>query len=390
MQVYNRDIANKLLKKIYSNNLYHVSSTYVPKTTEKIVNPHFLKPIAFYLPQFYPTEINDRNWGKGFTEWNNVARAVPQYYDHYQPHIPERFGYYDLRNASIMEEQVQLAKDYGIFGFCFYYYYFHGQTQLEYPIINFCSNKSICFPFCLCWANENWTRKWDGKSEEVLLKQTYEPYYMKHFIKQISHYLVMDNYIRIQNKPLLIIYNSLAIVNLENTIEYWREYCRSNGVGDIFLVCAKTFGLEANIDVIKQFDACVEFPPHAIYLKNRIDYSKLTNTDFQGKIYHIKDYIDTIGGETGYPLFRCAFPSWDNTSRVMQKAKIFSDACPDTFRIWLDKIIRYTLKEHLSDARLLFINAWNEWGEGAHLEPDRKYGYAYLDILRHCLNQEYI
>lgn len=390
MQIYNRAITNRLLNQLYNNDFYNISSSYVSKTTKEILNPYSLKPIAFYLPQFYPTEINNINWGKGFTEWNNVARAIPQYYGHYQPHIPECFGYYDLRNFSIMEEQSQLAKEYGVFGFCFYYYFFKGKTQLEYPIKNFCQNIHNNFPFCLCWANENWTRKWDGKSAEILLEQTYEPHYMKLFIEKVSRYMVMDNYIRIKKRPMLIIYNAQSIVDLVSTIEHWRKYCRDNGIGDIFLVCAQTFGLENHIDIIKLFDACVEFPPHAIHLKNRIDYSTLTNTNFQGKVYHIKDYIDTIEDKSAYPLFRCAFPSWDNTSRVMQNAKIFSDACPDTFRIWLDKIVQFTIKEHLPESRFFFINAWNEWGEGAHLEPDRKYGYAFLDILRNSLKQENI
>ena len=389
MQVYNRTITNRLLNQLYNNNFYDIGPSYVSRTRKKILNPYFLKPIAFYLPQFYPTEINDINWGKGFTEWNNVARAVPQYCGHYQPHIPECFGYYDLRNISIMKEQSELAKEYGIYGFCFYYYFFKGKTQLEYPIKNFYKNKNISFPFCLCWANENWTRKWDGKSEEILLEQTYEPQYMKMFIEKVSNYMVMDNYIRIKDRPMLIIYNAQAIINLVDTIEYWRKYCRNKGIGDIFLVCAQTFNLENHINIIKQFDACVEFPPHAIHLKNKIDYSILANTNFRGKIYHIKDYIDTIESQSSYPLFRCAFPSWDNTSRVMHNAKIFSDASPETFRIWIDKIIQYTIEEHFPEKRFFFINAWNEWGEGAHLEPDRKDGYAFLDVLRNSLNQEY-
>lgn len=389
VQVYNRTIAKRLLDQLYKNNFYTIETTYIPKTEKSVLNPYLLKPIAFYLPQFYPTEINNINWGNGFTEWNNVARAVPQYYGHYQPHIPEVFGYYDLRNVSVMEEQSNLAKDYGVYGFCFYYYFFKGVTQLEDPIKNFSANRKIHFPFCLCWANENWTRRWDGRSEEILLEQTYEPSYMKLFIENVARYMVMDNYIRINGRPLLIIYNALAVINLSSTIELWREYCRKEGIGDIFLVCAQTFGLEKHINIIQQFDACVEFPPHAIRLESRIDYSTLANTNFQGKIYHIKDYIETIEDQSMFTMFKCAFPSWDNTSRVMRNAKIFSDACPETFRMWLDKIIRYTIEKHSPENRFFFINAWNEWGEGAHLEPDRKYGYAFLDVLRNSLNQEY-
>lgn len=386
MKIYERNIVQKHLNQLYQSNIYNKPSTYVAHKNVTFNNIHALKPIAFYLPQYYPTKINDMNWGAGFTEWTNVARAIPQYYGHYQPHIPEKMGYYDLRNVSIMEEQCCLAKEYGIYGFCFYYYYFQGENQLELPLINYTNSSNIKFPFCLCWANENWTKRWDGKQHEILLKQTYSSEDIQNFIVKISKYFLHENYIKVGQKPMLIIYNALEIPHLDYCINLWREYCQKVGIGDIFLVCAKTFGLQ-DIDIISKFDACVEFPPHAMHLPPQIDYSILTNKDFEGKIYHIKDYITTITDNADYLLFRCAFPSWDNTPRTANKAKIFSDATPETFKCWLQKIIKYTQKYPL-DKRYLFINAWNEWGEGAHLEPDRKYGYAYLDVLRQCLAEE--
>lgn len=386
MKIYERNVIAKQLKQLYTYDIYNIPNTYIPYTKHTITNKEHLKPVAFYLPQYYPTAVNNQNWGKGFTEWTNVARAVPQYIGHYQPHIPELLGYYDLRNAEIMEEQCRLAQNYGIYGFCFYYYYFSGETQLELPLINYANNSRIQFPFCLCWANENWTRKWDGRQQEVLLRQTYDDKYMEDFISKVSNYFLNDNYIRIDNRPMLIIYNAQAISNLEHYINYWRDYCIKHAFGEIFLVCAKTFGLN-DPHIINMFDACVEFPPHAINLKSRIDYSKLTNPDFCGSIYHIIDYIKQIPEATTYPVFRCAFPSWDNTARVREKGKIFADASPETFEMWLQKIINDTINQHSPNSRFFFINAWNEWGEGAHLEPDRKYGYAYLERIPKCIER---
>lgn len=386
MKVYDRNIIQKQLERIYNYNIYNTLPTYIKRNKVSIKNENELKPIAFYLPQYYPTPINNQNWGDGFTEWTNVAKAVPQYYGHYQPHIPESFGYYDLRNVNIMEEQCELAKEYGIFGFCFYYYYFQGKTQLELPLVNYVNDSNINFPFCLCWANENWTRKWDGKDREILLKQTYTKKDMELFISKISKYFILDNYIKIDQRPLLIIYNPQDIPNLDSCIQLWRKFCLKVGIGDIFLICAKTFGLDS-MNIISKFDACVEFPPHDIRLENKIEYSLLTNKDFKGTMYHISDYINIMKNKFAYPLFRCAFPSWDNTARTSAKAKIFSDATPDTFETWLKEIIRYTIESYAPEHRYFFINAWNEWGEGAHLEPDRKYGFAYLEKLRKCLEE---
>lgn len=387
MKIYERNNIQRQLETIYSNNIYNASPNYVEYNTNEITNPYFLKPIAFYLPQFYATAINDKNWGAGFTEWTNVAKAVPQYYGHYQPHIPERLGYYNLENINVMEEQCRLARNYGIYGFCFYYYFFQGENQLEFPVRNFAENPNISFPFCLCWANENWTRRWDGKNEEILLRQRYSYEDMRMLISKVSKYFIHKKYIKIDHRPLFIIYNPLEIPNLDEYIKLWRNLYSELGLGELFLVCAKTFGLD-NIDIIKKFDACVEFPPHGIHIGKKIDYSLLTNKFFEGSIYQIKEYIDNLDENYTYNLFKCAFPSWDNTARVGKKAKIFSDASPETFKLWLNKIINYTIKSKEKDKRYFFINAWNEWGEGAHLEPDRKFGYAYLDVLRKCIEEK--
>lgn len=386
MKIYERDILRNQLEQLYNYNIYKVSPTYIPYSQHSIINKANLKPVAFYLPQYYPTEINNQNWGNGFTEWTNVARAIPQYLGHYQPHIPEMLGYYDLRNQEIMEMQCQLAMNYGLYGFCFYYYYFSGETQLELPLRNYVNNSEIHFPFCLCWANENWTRKWDGRQQQILLEQTYDNKYMENFIIRVTKYFSCNNYIKINNRPILIIYNARAINNLEYHLEYWRNYCIKNGFGEIFLICAKTFDLK-DLNIINLFDACVEFPPHDIHTKLKIDRSQLTNPDFCGSIYHIADYLKGIPEAVPYHIFRCAFPSWDNTARVGRNGKIFADSSPDTFEIWLQKIINDTIKNCPSDARFFFVNAWNEWGEGAHLEPDRKYGYAYLERLLKCVER---
>ncbi|MBQ9198795.1 MAG: glycoside hydrolase family 99-like domain-containing protein [Lachnospiraceae bacterium] len=257
MKVYDRNNIQKGLEQLYAYNIYEKPTTFVEYQPKQIQNQNFLKPIAFYLPQYYATKINDKNWGAGFTEWTNVAKAVPQYLGHYQPHIPERLGYYDLRYVDIMERQSHLAAEYGLFGFCFYYYFFQGKTQLELPLLNYAYNQNIKFPFCLCWANENWTRKWDGKKQYILLEQKYEKKDMLNFISKISNYFFCENYIRVNNRPLLIIYNAMEIPDLDYYIKLWRDYCIKTGIGDIYLVCAKTFGIKVE-KFINIFDAFVE------------------------------------------------------------------------------------------------------------------------------------
>lgn len=348
-----------------------------------------VKLIAFYLPQFHPIKENDKWWGKGFTEWTNVSKAVPQFQGHYQPHFPGELGFYDLRVPEVMERQVELAKMYGIRGFCFYYYWFNGRRILEKPLDQFIQS-GIDFPFCLCWANENWTRTWDGEEKEILLEQNYGEESLERFILDLDPYLKDRRYLRVGNKPLVIIYRPGLIPNLKKAVAKWREYCKANGIGDIYIlgVYVKSWGFSD----YKKFglDGMVEFPPHSSYesgasLMN--DKVVKLNNDFNGMVFDYQDYVENkkyaVNNIEG--LHRGISPSWDNTARRGANATVYYGSTPALYKKWLSDLIHFTKNSFAKEKQIIFINAWNEWAEGAHLEPDRKFGYAYLEATREAL-----
>lgn len=344
-----------------------------------------IRLIAFYLPQFHPIPENDRWWGKGFTEWTNVTKAVPQFVGHHQPQLPIDVGFYDLRLVKVMERQIELAKKYGVFGFCFHHYWFGGKRLLEKPVDNFLSDKNIDFPFCLCWANENWTRRWDGQESDVLMAQNHSPADDLAFIKDLARYLTDKRYIKINNKPLIIVYRPQILPNAPETAERWRDYCRKAGIGEIFLVGAKTFGLQDPTQF--GFDAAVEFPPHIMYSGIITDKVQILNPSFDGIVYDYEMHVQSKEYLTESPCltFKTVAPGWDNTARKPDGGHIFYGSNPRLYSEWLTNVIRYTKDNHDKDNQIVFINAWNEWAEGAHLEPDRRYGYGYLQATRNAL-----
>lgn len=350
---------------------------------------HLVKLLAFYLPQFHPIPENDAWWGKGFTEWTNVTKAVPQFVGHYQPHLPGELGFYDLRVPQVQRRQVELAKKYGIFGFCFYHYWFDGKRLLEHPLNQFINDDEIDFPFCICWANENWSRRWDGLDSEILIAQNHCPDTDYRFIQDILPYIKHRNYIHIDNRPLILVYRGTALADPLETTKKWRKYAVEAGIGDPYLVVAQVFGFRDDPRTIG-FDAAVEFPPNTMPAENIADRFSHLNPDFQGRIY---DYVDVAKAMSSrmvdYKLFKTVMPSWDNTPRRPDAASIFVNSSPEQYKEWLQSTIEYTL-EHISPSnRFIFINAWNEWAEGACLEPDQKYGYAYLQATSDTL-QKYI
>jgi lipopolysaccharide biosynthesis protein len=346
-----------------------------------------VKAIAFYLPQFHPIPENNQWWGRGFTEWSNVTKAIPLFNEHYQPHLPGELGFYDLRISDIQERQTELAKNYGIYGFCFYYYWFKGKRILEKPLENFISNMNINFPFCLCWANENWTRRWDGKDEEVLLHQKHDFTDDLNFIKSIEYMMKHESYIRIKDKPLLIIYKPSLFPDIKKTADIWRKYCKENGVGEIFLSFIYSFNNVTPESI--GFDAAIEFPPNNYSCKEITDKFKFPAKNFSGKIYDYKDLMNA--SDKNYIdnnlVFRGITPSWDNSPRKIKDCRIFHSSTPDFYKNWLANLTEHTVKKYEQDMRYIFINAWNEWAEGAHLEPDRKFGYAYLDATADVLKR---
>lgn len=337
-----------------------------------------VKLIAFYLPQFHAFKENDEWWGKGFTEWSNVTRAVPQFVGHYQPQLPIDVGFYNACMIETQKRQIELAKQHGVYGFCFYHYWFSGKRLMEKPVDIFLQNEQeLYLPFCLCWANENWARTWDGKDNDILIAQQYLPDDDVKFIEDIKKYILDSRYIRIDSKPLLLVYCPQKLPDAKRTFEVWRRYCMENDIGEIYIAAVKTGGFneQAGFGV----DAAVEFPPHNIHCPRLNKSVDVLNPSFKGSIWSIKHHIDSFDKSVDdFKTFKGVFPSWDNTARKPNAAHMFIDASPETYREWLRKSIAYTKKHMTENEQFVFINAWNEWAEGAHLEPDRKYGYAYL------------
>ena len=334
-----------------------------------------IKLIAFYLPQFHTFPENDQWWGKGFTEWTNVTKCWPKFIGHYQPQLPIDVGFYDLSNINVMKRQVELAKQYGISGFCFHYYWFSGKRLMEKPLDNFLNNKDLKLNFCVCWANENWTRKWDGQENDVLIAQNHSDEDDLACIKDICKYIRDERYIRVDGKPLIIIYRGDILPNVGRTIDIWRKYCRECGIGEIHVVGAKTFN---TIDPIKDgFDMGVEFPPHHLSAPS----SSVIKIDsaYKGFVYNMRWYLKNKKySQLDEKIYKTVFPSWDNCSRNVVKGNVLHLE-PSEYKKWLVDVMRFT-KETTTLNNLVFINAWNEWAEGAHLEPDRYYGYAYLEM----------
>jgi hypothetical protein len=377
---------------VYRQALIHAANQYGPDYvpfTERDYSKQAsrIRAIAFYLPQFHPIPENDKWWGKGFTEWTNVSKAIPQFVGHYQPHLPSELGFYDLRVPEVLRRQVELARKYGIYGFCFYYYWFAGKRLLERPLEQYLSDKKIDFPYCICWANENWTRRWDGQDREILIPQKHSAESDLAFIKEVAPLFRDDRYIRIDGKPMLIVYRANILPDAKVTVNRWRDYCRANGLGDVYLVAAQTFGFSDPTSV--GFDAAVEFPPHGLG-GSHISPVNIINPEFSGQVL---DYASVVANSSGlmpskFTLFRTVMPGWDNTPRRGARGGlIFHGNSPALYRIWLSNCIEYTSNNYSSDKQYVFINAWNEWAEGAHLEPDRKYGYAFLQQTAEALTE---
>jgi glycosyltransferase involved in cell wall biosynthesis len=340
--------------------------------------------IAFYLPQFHPIPENDVWWAKGFTEWTNVKPAKPQFAGHYQPHVPDAsLGYYDLRDAAVMRKQIELAKQYGVEGFCFYTYWFTGHRLLETPVDNYLSDASLDLPFCICWANENWSRRWDGLDQELLMEQHYSPEDDLAFIAHMSKYLCDPRYIRVEGKPLLVVYRPNLFPSMKSTAQRWRDWCRNNGIGEIYIAYVQSF---EKLDPEEYgLDAAIEFPPNNSAPPDITDKSPALSTEFTGKVYDWRIFLkrtENFEAPT-YTLFRGACPSWDNTARKKERGTVFAHSSPKQFERWLVSTFEETRSRiQEPEQRLIFINAWNEWAEGAHLEPDQRYGYAWLQAVR--------
>ncbi len=340
--------------------------------------------VAFYLPQFHPIPENDRWWGNGFTEWAKVVRGRKQFADHYQPHLPERLGFYDLRLPETRERQAALARAYGVGAFCYYYYAFGTKTLLDRPLREMLHSGTPDFPFCLCWANENWTRRWDGDERDLLMEQRYGPELDGALIDELMPYLLDRRYLRVGGAPVLVVYKPGAIPDAQATLARWRAAARRWGVPDLHLVAALTFGLDDPRPL--GFDAAVEFPPHGEALAAESLAVEGREPGFRGQILDFRSAMrrQLALSPRPYTVYRAAMAGWDNTARLGERATIYHDATPAVYEEWLRALVDEA-RTKPPEQRLVFVNAWNEWSEGAHLEPDRRFGAGYLEATRRAL-----
>jgi len=368
-----------------------------------MIHQHTVKPIAFYLPQYHPIPENDEWWGKGFTEWRNVTKAEPLFPGHYQPHLPADLGFYDLRLPESRQAQAELAREYGIYGFCYYHYWFNGRRILERPFNEVLSSGKPDFPFCLCWANENWTRTWDGQSRNILLEQKYNEDDDREHIRSLVRAFQDDRYIRINGKPLFLVYRASLIPNPLKTTSIWREEAQKLGIGELYLCRVESnFSGEHGDPTQLGFDAAIEFQPNlnpdskhpSLPLRRRRLWHWSRKLGLSHKAYgdnQIYEYSSLVERmiqrkAPSYKRFPCVTPSWDNTARRKSGASIFKGSTPEVYERWLNHAIG-NLPANLPAERIIFINAWNEWAEGNHLEPCQKWGHAYLEATCRALSE---
>lgn len=364
-------------------------------------SPHFAAPalgpppraddaprvLAFYLPQYHPFPENDQWWGKGFTEWTNVSKATPQFVGHYQPRLPGELGFYDLRVPEVLQAQAALARSAGVDAFCFHYYWFGGKRLLERPLDAFVADPAIDLPFALCWANENWTRRWDGDEQDILMAQDHSPEDDLALLDDLARYMASPRYVRVGGRPLLILYRPDTLPDAAATLERWRDRARERGLGELFILCTNAFGYSAWREA--GFDGQVEFPPHTLKKGEITESVERLNPDFNGRVYDydavVQDRIAALESRTDPRIYPGLMPSWDNEARKPSCGNIFHQATPQRFHDWAGAALDCSVRLAPADERLVFVNAWNEWGEGAYLEPDRWLGHASAQALRNAV-----
>ncbi len=349
------------------------------------------KVLAYYLPQFHPIKVNDENWGTGFTEWRNLPRAMPRFMGHIQPRIPRDLGCYDLVESDVMRSQIEMAKAAGIHGFCFYHYWFDGERVLEAPMERMLADPSLDFPFCLMWANENWTRTWDGSEKEVILGQKYREEDDIPLIDDLARHMKDPRYIRIGDRPLFFLYRPGHIPGARERMDTWRDVFRDRHGLDPLIFNAQAFG--DNDPREFDLDGAIEFPPHKI-LSDAPDVSSsmaFFDTKYTGNVREYDAVVQVACEDPtpDFPLIRTVFPSWDNEARRPGRGTIVAHSTPDKFAEWLDWAITYSETNPIYGEPIVCINAWNEWAEGAYLEPDVHFGSAYLNTVSRVVHGTY-
>lgn len=347
-----------------------------------------IRAVAFYLPQFHTFPENDAWWGEGFTEWSNTEKCTARFPGHYQPRRPHPdIGFYDLRAPEVMQRQVKLAQKHQLYGFCFYYYWFSGKTLMQRPLEIFLDHPEWKLHFCLCWANENFTRAWDGAEQEILMKQEYRASDPQALISSLKKYMQDPRYIRAGGKPVLLIYDMGSILDLKKTIRKWREEAKSQGIGEIRIWMCRTYQNTARrLGIEAQIDAEVEFPPHNMWWPV---IREAQHSCDEAKVFSYPKLVELVTARIGSagkqeqgkpPLYRTCMMGWDNACRRQKGWTVYYGYSLRLFDRWLRAIVQEAGRKR-AEQRMFFVNAWNEWGEGTYLEPDEKYGYANINTL---------
>jgi lipopolysaccharide biosynthesis protein len=356
-----------------------------------------IRAIGIVLPQFHTIPENDAWWGKGFTEWTNTKKAEPLYKNHYQPHTPHQsIGYYDLSTLQGMEQQINLAKNYGLSGLCYYHYWFNQKKLLETPTQILLENKQLDMPFMLCWANENWSRAWDGRDKEILIEQQYsledDEIHMHYLCK---NYFSDERYIKIKNAPVFAVYRHQLFPDLQKTISLWQDIAKQYGFNGLYLVAVENQFNEPESPQQTGFNANFQFPPHYKELREkaytgflmRKKHKYMQKHKFKSIVQYktlVKFYEQLAYPD--YTFYPTIVPCWDNTARRgnLENSYIVENSTPQLYQ----KLLQHTCEKFVpynEEENFIFINALNEWAEGNHLEPCEKWGYQYLEATRNVL-----
>lgn len=345
--------------------------------------------IPFYLPQFHDSPQNNRWWGQGFTEWSNVTAAVPGYRGHYQPKLPTELGFYDLADDAVRVKQADLAREHGLAGFMYYYYWFSGQRLLNVPIERLRAS-DLDQPYCIMWANENWTRRWDGRAADILIGQDYSKVPAQTFIDDVMEFLLDPRYMRIDGKALLAVYRPMQMENFPEVVQAWRDRARQAGVGELYVLAVAVAAEFDGITSASQdtgIDGTLQFPPHNLPWvagpASKVSLDSRWRGNFMSYQETVKASLALSGAleDNEYPGAMVAF---DNAARRQWTADTWYGSNPYTFRRWVAGLIDSVMPRD-PEHRVVFINAWNEWAESAVLEPTTRFGRTFLLALRDAI-----
>jgi len=359
---------------------------FMPGNSTPLVTPKDPLVLAFHLPQFHPIPENDEWWGRGFTEWTNVTQGRPLFRGHYQPHLPADLGFYDLRLPKVRAQQASLARQAGLNGFVYYHYWFNGRRLLEEPVNEILRLKEPDFPFCLCWANEPWSRNWDGKESHILMPQVYSEADALAHIHWLLDAFQDERYIKIDGRPVMLVYRPSHHPNIVQMTDLWRKEAQRRGFPDLYLCAVRAFVEEFCDARTFGMDASVEFKPNGTNCGPGLKSENPVDIGY--RLHRVWEYDEMVKYSLGVPLpdynvFPGVCPMWDNSVRRKNGGMIFRNSTPEKYGTWLrDVMTREHLRAHGNNPSLVFINAWNEWAEGNHLEPCQRWGHGYLDATR--------